>query len=395
MKLYRLSYTFIFFVSWGCDISNNNIEPTASFVKIYDDDRFEEEYYPLDVIQTADNGFLILSEKKEDQSLFTAVYILKTDALGNVLSQTEMTAPYAKPVNGWSKIGDNYYFVCMDSNNLTGQLVAVDEAGTVADPILIAGMTYPLVSQQDDNNLVILSFDNTDGETVISVVNTSGQISLQASYNIGAGVDVEKPIIDHLTRNGDQLPFSVGKISGGPYYFNGFYNYTFSLVFTNFGNEPTGVCQGQLSSGGISAVASVGNSAFGVARFNFGDNYLNPIAEIPTNSITSSTDLGGNIFPEMESGAQVKLLKMEQEAKWLYATNTVSKQIVLYGFNQVTGSILSTEYLGSNNPYSFASITLTNDGGIAILAKTALEGRFQRIALFKRDAKYLNGLFSK
>lgn len=392
MKLYRLSYIFILFIFLGCDISRNNIEPTNSFVKIYDDDRFEEEYYPLDVIQTADDGFLILSEKKDDQSLFTAVYVLKTDALGNVITQTEMNTPYANPVNGWSKIGDNYFFVCMDATNLTGQLVAVDETGVVADPITIAGITYPLVSQQDDSNLVILSFDNTDGKSVISVVNTSGQITQQASYNIGAGVDVEKPIIDHLTRNGDQLPFSVGKISGSQYYFNGFYNYTFSLVFTNFGDEPTGVCQGQLSSGGISAVASLGNNVFGVARFNFGDNYLNPLADIPTNSITSSTDLGGNVFPEMESAARVELLEMTENANWLYATNTVSKQIVLYGFDQATGNILNTEYLGSNNPYTFASFTLTNDGGIAILAKTALEGRFQRIALFKRDAKFLNEL---
>ena len=208
MKLYRLTYIFIFFLLWSCDISKNNIEPTASFVKIYDDNRFEEEYYPLDVIQTADNGFLILAEKKNEQSLFTSVYVLRTDALGNVLSQTEMDAPYAKPVNGWSKIGDNYYFVCMDATNLTGQLVAVDEAGVLADPIIIAGITYPLVTKQDDNNLVILSFDNIDGKSVISVVNTSGQITQQASYDIGAGVDVEKPIIDHLTRNGDQLPFS-------------------------------------------------------------------------------------------------------------------------------------------------------------------------------------------
>lgn len=392
MKLYRLSYIFILFIFWGCDISRNNIETTNTFVKIYDDDRFEEEYYPLDVIQTADDGFLILSEKKDAQSSFTAVYVLKTDALGNLITQTEMNAPFAKPVNGWSKIGDNYYFVCMDANNLSGQLVAVDEAGVVAEPIPIAGITYPLVAQQDDSNFVILSYDNTDGRSVISVVTTSGQITQQASYSIGSGVDVEKPIIDHLTRNGDQLPFSVGKISSGQYYFNGFYNYTFSLVFTSFGNEPTGVCQGQLSSGGISAVSSVGNNTFGVARFNFGDNYINPIADIPTSSITSSTDLGGNIFPEIESGAPVKLYNQEQEAKWLYATNTVSKQIVLFGFDQANGNILGTEYLGSGNPYTFASFTPTSDGGIAILAKTALEGRFQRIALFKRDANYLNGL---
>ena len=106
MKLSRLLYLFILTISWGCDISKNDFEPTSTFVKIYDDNRFEQEYYPLDVIQTADNGYLILSEKKDDQSLFTSVYVLKTDELGNVITQTEMVAPYSNPLNGWSKIGD-------------------------------------------------------------------------------------------------------------------------------------------------------------------------------------------------------------------------------------------------------------------------------------------------
>ena len=392
MKLSRILYLFILTIPYSCDISKNDFEPNSTFVKIYDDNRFEQEYYPLDVIQTADNGYLILSEKKDDQSLFTSVYVLKTDALGNVVTQTEMVAPYSNPINGWSKIGDLYYFVCMDANNLSGSLVAVDETGALSDPIPIGGITYPLVAEQDANDLVILSFDNTNGESVISVVDINGQVTQKASYNIGAGVDVEKPIIDHLTRNGPELPFSVGKISGGLYFFNGFYNYTFSLVFTNFGSDPTGVCQGQLSQGGISAVSSLGNNVFGVARFNFGDNFLNPMANIATSDVTSSTDLGGNVFPEIESAARVKLLDVEGESKWLYATNTVSKKIVLYGFDQASGNILGTAYLGSSNPYSFASFTRTSDGGIAILAKTALEGRFQRIALFKRDANYLNEL---
>ena len=254
------------------------------------------------------------------------------------------------------------------------------------------GITFPLVATQDGSNLVVLSFDNVDGESVLSVVDAAGQVTQQASYNIGAGVDVDKPVIDHITRNGPQLPFSVGKISNNKYYFNGFFNYTFSLVFSDLTANPTGVCQGQLSLGGISAVTSLGNDIFGVARFNFGDNYLNPVANIPTNSVSSSTDLGGNTFPEIEPEARVKILDLESKAKWVYGTNTISNQIILNGFDQSSGNILGTEYLGSGNPYTFSSFIMTNDGGIAILAQTAIEGRFKRIALFKRDADFLNGL---
>jgi len=393
MRSLQYLFVLILFIAFGCDLSNNDVSPTNTFTKIFDDNRFEQEYYPLDIIQTPDNGYLILSEKKSDQSIFTSVHILKIDELGSVLSSVEMEEPFVLPVNGWQKIDGRYFFVCMDANSLTGQLVPVTSDGTVENTIPLYGITYPLAMAMDGGSLLMLSFNNTDGETVISKVSTSGQISQQMGYTIGSGVDVEKPIIDHFTRNGNELPFTVGKTPEGLYFFNGFYKYTFSLVFTNFGEDPVGVCQGQLSLGGISAVSSLGNNVFGIARFNFGANYLNPATTISTNSISSSADLGGNIFPEIESNSRVKLLDFDDtEGKWIYSTNTQSKQVVLYGFDQSTGKILGAQYLGDGNPYTLASAVATSDGGIAILAQTALEGRFPRIAIFKRDAEYLNAL---
>ncbi len=384
-------FTLILFAA-SCDISKNDVVPTNTFTKIYDDDRFEQEYYPLDIIQTADEGFLVLSELKNDQSLYTSVLVLKTDAMGSITSKIEMNSPYVLPVNGWQQIGDSYYFVCMDENSTTAQLVAVSEEGVLSDPVPLGGITFPLAINSDGAQLTILSYDNGNEESVISIVGTSGQISQQQGYTIGAGVDVEKPIFDHLTRNGDILPFLVGQTKEGLLYYNGFYNYTFSLVFTNFGDNPTGVCQGQLSQGGISEVASLGNDVFGITRFNFSDNYISPLASISTSSITSSTDLAGNNFPEMENKSKVKLLDVGTEQKWLYATSTQKNQVVLYGFSQTEGSILGTSYLGDGNPYTLASVTTTKDGGLAVLAQTSLEGRFPRIAIFKRDKVFLDGL---
>ena len=98
-------YTLLLFFVVSCDISKNDVVPTNSFTKIYDDDRFEQEYYPLDIIQTADEGFLVLSELKNDQSLFTSILVIKTDNMGTIISKTEMSSPYVLPINGWQKIG--------------------------------------------------------------------------------------------------------------------------------------------------------------------------------------------------------------------------------------------------------------------------------------------------
>jgi hypothetical protein len=392
MKRFIYIYILLLTLFVSCDISKNDVQPSSSFTKIYDDNRFEQEYYPLDIIQTADKGFLILAELKNDQSLFTSVFVLKTDALGAIISSTEMNSPFVMPVNGWQKIGANYYFICMDETTLTAQLIPVSETGELEAAIPLNGITYPLVVSSDETAFAILSYDNATSESVISIATTTGQINQQKGYTIGAGVDVEKPIIDHLTRNGDLLPFQVGNTKDGLYYFNGLYNYTFSLVFTNFGDNPTGVCQGQLSQGGISAVSSLGNDQFGIARFNFGDNYIAPAVSISTSSITSSTDLEGNTFPEIENKSSIKLVEIGSDGKWLYATTTQNNQVVLYGFNQTSGEILGTSYLGNGNPYTLAAVTPTINGGIAVLARTSLEGRFPRIALFKRDKAFLDNL---
>ena len=133
-------------------------------------------------------------------------------------------------------------------------------------------------------------------------------------------------------------------------------------------------------------------NVFGVARFNFGANFINPRSTIPTNSITSSTDIEGNIFSEIETGARAKILDIPSNGKWLYGTHTQSNQIVLYAFDQIDGKIYGTSYMGDGNPYKFSSFTPTIDGGIAILGQTAIEGRFQRIAIFKRDEAYFSSL---
>jgi hypothetical protein len=377
---------------FSCDISNNEADPAATFAKIYDDQRFEQEYYPLSIIQSSDDGFLILSELKNDNSLFTSVYVLKTDAAGNIEQATVLPAPNGLPVPGWSVINGQYYFVCMNTSSFLAQVVAVDPDGSVGTPQVINGITYPLVSAPDGNSILLLSYNNLDGNSVLSQVGTDGSISRLAQYSIGAGVDVEKPIIDHLTRNGPKLPFSVGRSGGSTYYFNGLYNYTFSMVFTSFGDDPTGVCQGQLSLGGISAVHSLGGNNYAIARYNFGANFINPAVQISANALSSSVDLGGNTFPEIETDAIVAIREHEESQNLIYGTHTNSRRLVLYGYTAEDGSITGTQYLGAGNPYLFADFTFTSDGGIAILSQVALEGRFPRIALFKRDAGFVKKL---
>ena len=376
----------------GCDINNNDIAPNKTFTRIYDDDRFGEVYYPLDIVQTKDDGFLILSERRIEGSIFTGVYLIKTDLNGAVESTSSLANDFVHPVKQLLENNGQYYFVCMGDLNQEAYLVAINDTGQMIDPVSIQGATYPLSLALDGNFFVMQSYNNTDKRTVMSVFDASGQISKQAEFSIGAGENVETPIINHFTKNGTQLPFQVGK-TGSSYYFNGFYNYTFSLVFTDLsGGNPSGVCQGQQNLGGIGAVQPLTGSTFAISRFNFGDNYLAPAATIPTNEITSSVDIPGNTFPELVENARVIIKSFPDGGNWLYASTTKSRRIVLFGFTQVKGELMGTRYLGSASPFEIASFTFTTDGGVAVLTQTFVEGRFPRIAVFKLSTEEVDAL---
>jgi hypothetical protein len=273
----------------------------------------------------------------------------------------------------------------MTSVGLQTQLLQMDAEGTLSDPVNIGG-SYPAAAAADGNNFLLLSYDNFDKLSVVSKVSPSGSVIQSKGFSIGAGDAVEEPIIKHFLGTGNPLPFLVGRTPSGQYYFNGFYNYTLSLAFTDLiADEPQGIIQGQQNNGGISQVAPLDGGKFALARFNFGDNYFLPNTPLNTSGISSSIDLGGNPFPELVANAPIKILRAIIGTKKiaLYGSNTRSTQIALYGYDESNGEFMGNHYLGFSNPFEIASIISSADGGLAICGTTYVAGRFPRICLFK------------
>jgi hypothetical protein len=373
---------------FSCTEESNPTFDTNNFTSIFDNSQFDASYFPIDIRQTPDGGYLVLGGRKLIDSNFTGIYLLKADKFGKFVTEIEVEESSVNPIAKFAAYQDKYYFFCMDAITQEAQLVDVDaDLSAVNITPVEGGLTYPAASSFEGDEFVLLSYNDDSKESVISLISVSGALQISKGYTIGTGEDIEEPIINHFIRTGRQYPFEVGRVAGSSlYYFNGFFDYTFSLVFTNISSDdPIGVVQGQQDDGGFSAVTSLGGSKFASARFNFGDNYLLPNKDLSTSGNTISTDLGGYSLPEMVENAKVKILRASVDSKnvLIYGTDTKTKQIGLLFYDEAAGTFISSRYLGFSNPFEIASLTQTADGGLAVCGTTYLAGRFPRICIFK------------
>jgi hypothetical protein len=221
-------------------------------------------------------------------------------------------------------------------------------------------------------------------------VSTAGSILNSIEYDIGIGnFDVEEPIIDHLTGNGKTLPFLCGSLGNGTYFFNGFYNYTLSMVFFNFGSTGMpGVLQGYKDERCISSALFLPETnKFALSGYAYGNNTLYPAAEVSYSggSIASGSDLVGYSMPELNTDARVIVKKETLNGKNLlvYGSDTRSGQIALYFYEVETGTLIASKHLGYTNTFLFGNSIKTADEGLAIAGVTYLSGRFSRLCLYK------------
>jgi hypothetical protein len=333
---------------------------------------------------------LILTEKENATSNFRGVAIQRINKQGDFVNESDLSDTYVIPIGEMKLIDSVAYFVAMEPVSLNAVLIAVNPNNQTS--VTTLNSSFPLAaSWTSDNQLILLSYEPDNLQSQLSLYGVDGQASASVNYSIGPGSDVQQEILNHyLNPEQDQLPFFCGEWSPGNYYFNGFYNYSLSMVFTDLGNTPTGVVQGQGSNGVISAAQPIAGSLFSIVGHQFSDSFVRPNVELSTGATTASIDLMGSPISEFraKTPSSITAITVNNESYTLVAAETESRQIALY-FYELTGALVGIQKIGFINPYTVASVKSDADGNLLILGTTFTGGRFERIYFQKINADQL------
>ena len=389
--LKKVQWVFILITLMAC--SDDTLSPSDSFFKIYDNSNFDLSYHPIDVVETVD-GFIVLSGTELSNTDFQGVQLIKIDEEGDFVSEAALNN-YVAPVGDIFMLDSITYFFAMNPTTLQAVLIGVNPQleVTIEDPI--GGLNYPLASSlTSSNELLLLSYDPVNLNSQISLIGLDGSFIGGTSYSIGAGSDVEQDVVNHLLQVGQPLPFFCGELSSGNYFFNGFYNFSFSLVFTSFGATPGGVIQGQATSAGIREVLPLSGNVFAIAGFQFDENYQLSSISIDPASISSSVDLYPGDIAELKPYTPSKIISYTSSSGnyTVFASETKSRQIILHFYDASTGQIAGVKNIGFLNPFTLASIKATGDNSLTVLGTTFAAGRFERIALTKLSASEIGDI---
>jgi hypothetical protein len=380
----------------ACDIKKNKVEPGNTFTRVYNNDKTSGSFDPLDIKQTADGGFLILAAEDGWNT-----YLMKVDKEGEFIWENKVPSPFVNPVADLIQSGSDYYFFCMDLFSLGTYLLKVDESGASPDTAgFYATTTYPLHGSKVPEGFLVEGYNRDDVATILTKIDHSFNRSWLKQYDVQD--DVKDIVISHANRSGQLLPFFTGytgtQSSSNSYFVNGYYNYNMDLLFVNPANgNITGSLLGYKNQTSMSAISYLTANKFAVAHFESYKNFLAPSTTINTSSVAVTSTMAGIQYNELPDEARVRIKQMTINGTQvvIYASENKSNSIELLAFDKNSGQLLGSKYLGHTNPYKIGNITETSDGAIAVLGKTFLAGRYERLCIFKlslKESKELIGI---
>lgn len=396
MKHRKTNYTFLLplialvfaFSFQGC---KDDFEPEESFIKVYDDQVLQNNYFPLSMHRTSDNGYLFLSAKNG-----SGIHILKADALGEMSWEYDLPSNFVNAVPNIIERNGSLHFVCMDAVGLFTYVMQVDEAAQSASAIqTFPTIPYPLYVYDSGNSIYLQTYERESYKTGVYALNDaldqivdSGLVDIQ--------VDVEAEIVDHINYTGKRFPFFVSKTPEDDYVvINGFNNYSFSGVFLDANLDVAGVYSGAAFDGGLSAMLPLGGNQFSLARFSYDDIYINPAADLSPSAVDIAESIPADWNAELDADSPILIKQMDVKGTnySVYLATTKSNQLVLSFYAAGSSEVVANKYIGQSIPLKASDFMKTEDGGMMILTQATVMSSFNRVATIKLSKEELEGLF--
>ncbi len=137
----------------GCDIKKSKADPSGSFSAVYDHPDINLSFYPVDMVQSHDGGFLVLSVYTDTAlSTFPLIRLMKTNKTGALVREQVVDASYCSAVPALIPNGSSWRFVCMDAVNQNTKLMEVDDALTSVSEVDELAGKYPLYLFADNSD---------------------------------------------------------------------------------------------------------------------------------------------------------------------------------------------------------------------------------------------------
>ncbi len=379
---------FFAFSLQGC--KDDDFEPEESFIKVYDDQDMQSNYFPLSMHPTSDNGYLFLSAKNG-----SGIHLLKSDALGEVMWEYDMPSNYVNAVPNIIERNGNLYFVCMDAVGLFTYIMQVDETAQSASPSqTFPTIPYPLYVYDNGNSIYLQTYERESFKTGVYSLNSTMDQIIDSGL-VDVQVDVEVEIVDHINFTGKRFPFFVSKTPEDDYVvINGFNNYSFSGVFLDANLDVAGVYNGAALDGGLSAMLPLGGNEFSIARFSYSDVYLNPSASLSPTAIDIAESIPAEWNSELDADSPILIKQMEIKGTnySVYLATTKSNQLVLSFYAAGSSEVVANKYIGQSIPLKASDFMKTEDQGMMILTQATVMSSFNRIATIKLSKEELEAL---
>lgn len=380
-----LACTFLF---TSCDSKKNEVEPETGFSKIVGSNKYAGRFYPWDVKETEDEGFIALSSS--NSSAFKNILITKIDKTGELEWEIADSSTFVNPVGEIFEQNGSYFIFAMQQVTLNTHLLRINLANrTLEDVQAYANFLYPISASKVPGGFLLQCFDRDAERIRIMKLNSSFNEEWRERYSV---FEDPEEFNSHLTLE-NRLPFFCGYVGGennaSHYYFGGMYNFTLTTAFINISDGAlVKRMAGFRYEAGVSNLLHLNESNFFLTKYNVSkEASLLRNLEIDITSggiLNAQNDLPENVDFEISSDARniLKKITLNDRNLIVHATESKNQETILNFYNQ-QGTQVANKRIGSDSAYLLGNLTPTTDGGLMVLCHTFIAGRLSRLVFIK------------